>query len=1346
MGNATDTTSRTNQNTTNTSNSLTNFLNTMAKQYASNTSQNTATTQTYSPSEYAKSLLAGATAPITSEQLSQYQSPYQQQVIDATMAQLESQYGKQQSALTGNTISMNALGGDRAKLAQAALMGEQGRNTASTLAGLEQQGYQTALSAAQADRARQIQAAGLSGGTTTGGSSMTGATTGREAGYNQGSASSSQYGTSATTGYNTTDTRSNPTIFGGNLGFIADGGAIRKREDGGGIPSWAMPPPMQQAPLLQPAESKPGKTMSTKDMVKLGDKARTQLTKIFSSEDKAGSFGGGQGGGLFDQSGSVAGGMGDTASATAGASEATSAATEAATAAEAAGASEAATAGAGEAAGALGKGAAGAGEAAAGAGEGMGSMMALLALLADGGAVRRREDGGGMDSTPGISMERGIGQEWFKVPTINPTEGIKGSSAANGGEISHRDAGGTVNSGVTVAPARATMPELQPMSTTRPSVSMPQFPTNQNNTSNGKGSSSPGYKFSQQGLSDLFSGSSNGKGSGSTGGVNGYLSSLGMADGGVVRRRADGGENDQEAPSFIIEQERQLEEARKAREALAAKEVADVSGEQGPSEPAPVQSGLSKLGDLISSYSRPISGGLSKREIDAQLEAEKAASTQTPPAEAAKPNISDLALKPFDTSVEPVPIKMKGVVPIDAETGKDIVEAAPPAPERNPGIGSLANAEPGAEEIAPDKPKNHAQAVVETLRANGASDSFIRGVLANVQNESGFNPGLVGKGDQRGRFKGDANNSHGLYQFGGEEWSKYVAWIDKDHPGADWKDPALQTQYLVNELKANRLDVWKKMQKASPEEAAQIFLHKYENPAKQHADKRHEQYGRGVLSIEDYTSIPSSVTTSERPASIVKAGEGAKSLAALAPLVEKAKDPNAPAMAGATSGPPPQEGGNILSRILESGFNPLKLSDKDLSFMAQTALGGLGGINKAVESAQGARGQDIQAQQHAVQMAMEAQKLQHMLAQPTVMGEGYDPSTGIWHKQYGAFDPRTNKYVPSMPSANSANSGVTAGLDSIPQDVTGKEFVDRAKKLGYSGNVMSTAQSVADYKADPSKLLSMKGEQREIVNRLAQRINPDYDMTKYAAVADSEKKLASGDVAKSLRSVGRLFDEVEQAHSLADATGNTRSENANRAFGEVYSSGSNYGVSRAKLGLSLNNVSNSASSVAKGGGSGAEGDAKRRLESMNVNQAPEALKGALKVEAETGLKIGQTNLESYNSAHGYTPDNPKYKTVMDYMTPAQQQKAIKLLGPDKIEEITGKPVKGASQDRPIGVSRVQAATQGQQSVETIPIAPDLSVPAPALGALMKNPKLSTEFDAKYGKGASQKALSLFHGA
>lgn len=98
-------------------------------------------------------------APISAGAIQSYMNPYQQNVIDATMANIDEMNGRQQQDVIGNAISKGAWGGDRAGVAQAELARQQGLAAGQTLAGLQSQGYGQALTAAQQDAQRQSQAA-----------------------------------------------------------------------------------------------------------------------------------------------------------------------------------------------------------------------------------------------------------------------------------------------------------------------------------------------------------------------------------------------------------------------------------------------------------------------------------------------------------------------------------------------------------------------------------------------------------------------------------------------------------------------------------------------------------------------------------------------------------------------------------------------------------------------------------------------------------------------------------------------------------------------------------------------------------------------------------------------------------------------------------------------------------------------------------------------------------------------------------------------------------------------------------------------------------------------------------
>lgn len=106
----------------------------------------------------AAGIATNAAGPISSAAIGNYLNPYQSDVINATLAQINQQNQIQQNQLKGNAVAQGALGGDRAAVAKAVLAGQQGMNTASALAGLNAQNYNQALAAAQGDQARALQA------------------------------------------------------------------------------------------------------------------------------------------------------------------------------------------------------------------------------------------------------------------------------------------------------------------------------------------------------------------------------------------------------------------------------------------------------------------------------------------------------------------------------------------------------------------------------------------------------------------------------------------------------------------------------------------------------------------------------------------------------------------------------------------------------------------------------------------------------------------------------------------------------------------------------------------------------------------------------------------------------------------------------------------------------------------------------------------------------------------------------------------------------------------------------------------------------------------------------------
>lgn len=98
-------------------------------------------------------------APITPGQIQGYMNPYQQQVINATMGNINETNAEQLQQVQGNAALQGALGGDRSVVAQSELARQQALASNQTLAGLNAQNYGQATQTALAE-----QQAGMAGG------------------------------------------------------------------------------------------------------------------------------------------------------------------------------------------------------------------------------------------------------------------------------------------------------------------------------------------------------------------------------------------------------------------------------------------------------------------------------------------------------------------------------------------------------------------------------------------------------------------------------------------------------------------------------------------------------------------------------------------------------------------------------------------------------------------------------------------------------------------------------------------------------------------------------------------------------------------------------------------------------------------------------------------------------------------------------------------------------------------------------------------------------------------------------------------------------------------------------
>lgn len=90
-------------------------------------------------------------------QIAQYYNPFQRDVVDATQRNFAESNAQADERLKGNSIARGAWGGDRANIGRAELMRQQKMAQDPVIAGLNSQGFNLALAAAQADRAAKAQ-------------------------------------------------------------------------------------------------------------------------------------------------------------------------------------------------------------------------------------------------------------------------------------------------------------------------------------------------------------------------------------------------------------------------------------------------------------------------------------------------------------------------------------------------------------------------------------------------------------------------------------------------------------------------------------------------------------------------------------------------------------------------------------------------------------------------------------------------------------------------------------------------------------------------------------------------------------------------------------------------------------------------------------------------------------------------------------------------------------------------------------------------------------------------------------------------------------------------------------
>ena len=128
---------------------------------------------------------AGLTGPMTSQQLSDYESPYTTAVINAMKTQMADQKAIQDNAMSAQALQSGAFGGGRFGAQQAVADTQYNQALAAMVAQQQQQGFMQAQQARQQDYGQQTQLAQLQPQLATGNIQGLGALAQSDLGYRQ---------------------------------------------------------------------------------------------------------------------------------------------------------------------------------------------------------------------------------------------------------------------------------------------------------------------------------------------------------------------------------------------------------------------------------------------------------------------------------------------------------------------------------------------------------------------------------------------------------------------------------------------------------------------------------------------------------------------------------------------------------------------------------------------------------------------------------------------------------------------------------------------------------------------------------------------------------------------------------------------------------------------------------------------------------------------------------------------------------------------------------------------------------------------------------------------------------
>lgn len=208
-------------------------------------------------------------------------------------------------------------------------------------------------------------------------------------------------------------------------------------------------------------------------------------------------------------------------------------------------------------------------------------------------------------------------------------------------------------------------------------------------------------------------------------------------------------------------------------------------------------------------------------------------------------------------------------------------------------------------------------------------------------------------------------------------------------------------------------------------------------------------------------------------------------------------------------------------------------------------------------------------------------------------------------------------------------------------------------------NMKALVKGVLEYKIDPNKSTTLRGEQRENLIKMATTIDPTYDQTQLPARMQFRKNMTSGIMSRGLVSANTIIGHLDSLSKSFDELNKARPMNDIPAINTVENMLLNQsGKSAAKTAkLSADAVANEMETLFRGtGGSGTLTGVEEFKKNFSLASSPEQQKGIIK----KAIDLVASRINAVDDLHNNVMGKPRDFSVLS----DKSKKILEGLGAD----------------------------------------------------------------------------------